>query len=231
MSNYYDKKRMSATTFKRYLTCPSAAYHNPKLEPTAAMQIGSKVDDGLLLGSYEPILTAKTKKPSADNKKIDTWIAKAKSNNLFMSYLEGDKQSEFEFEIDGVPWKAKLDILNSSLDRVVDLKTSKDLKGGWSDELSAFVNPWVLWRYDLQLAVYCYAAKVSRAFLAIISKTDDDLAIVECPEYVLQSALNKIIEKNKEVWDQYQGNNLWRCGKCSHCIETRTEEEMIKQWE
>ena len=229
--DYYDKKKMSATTFKRFLQCPAAAYHEPVID-SEAMRIGSEVDNRLLGGVETPFLTPKTGKPSAKEFQIQEMVEKARSNDRFMASLEGEYQKEFEFQIEGIEWKSKLDVYNKDKRFITDLKTTRTLAEQYNKKTKMFERPWILWDYDIQMAVYAFATGIDKVFLSFIAKDNLDLSIIEVPAEVLKAALyEKILPNNKKVAEQYyEGKDLWRCGKCSYCIQTRTEEELIGDW-
>lgn len=229
--DYYDKKRMSATTFKRYLECPAAAHYEPQID-SESLRIGAEVDNRLLLNKVTPFLTPKTGKPSAKETQIAEMVERARRSERFMASLEGDHQVEIEFELDGVEWKCKLDNFNKEKHFVTDLKTTKDFKEIYNTKTSLYEKPWVYWGYDIQMAIYCYATKRRKAYLSFISKKDMDLKVIKVPEEVLRAAMHeKILPNNKIIAEQYyEGKNLWRCGKCDYCISTRTDEELIGDW-
>jgi hypothetical protein len=222
---------MSATIFKRFLKCPAAAYNEPIID-SEAMQIGREVDVRLLGGEPTTLLTPKTGKPSAKEKIVQEMVDKAKSSAKFMASLEGEHQKEFEFQIEGIDWKCKLDNYNQEKGFISDLKTTRTLKEQYNPITNQFEKPWILWDYDIQMAIYAFATGIDKVFLSFIAKDNLDLRIVEVPKEVLRNALyDKILPKNKEVAEQYfEGKNLWRCGKCAYCIGTRTDEEMMGDW-
>jgi len=78
-------------------------------------------------------------------------------------YMSGEQQVILTDEWDGVPVMGMVDLLNITMGRIVDIKTTKDMDAlEWDDKLKCKVPFYERWNYWRQLAVYRDLAKLPK---------------------------------------------------------------------
>jgi hypothetical protein len=236
--NYYsqeaDKHYFSASQVKSFMSCEAQAlaHINGEIttEPTDSMLRGSYLDS-MLEGTqeafeeeYKERLYKKTKPHDlyasfAGIPKIYDFLQK---DPFFMDYLEGDKQSIFTGEIAGVPFKAKLDVLND--ERIVDLKTTANFGSQWNDSTKKYENFAEFWRYDIQGAIYqelVYQTTGKRLpfYLAVVTTENvPDHEILHIPQNELYEALEEVEESVPALALIKSGQGAPKhCGVCDYC--------------
>jgi len=122
--NYYSPESnrafFSVSQFKDFEKCPACAV--AKVEgwrqpPSTAMLVGSYVDAhfegtlSLFKAQHPEILNSRTGELKADFQQANQIIQRAEGDAFFMKYMEGEKQSVFTGDIDGVLWKVKTENL------------------------------------------------------------------------------------------------------------------------
>lgn len=236
--NYYSGEAnvdyMSVSQFKQFKDCEESAmaqiwglYQRPT---TDAMRIGSYVDAhfsgemGQFTSRHPELFNSRTGELKAAYRAADKMIARAEADPFFMSFMDGDTQTILTGEIAGVPIKGKLDVLQS--DKIVDLKTVKDLKPVRKDgELTTFIDAF---GYDLQAYVYqelvrqATGEKLPYYIAAITKEPVPDLAIIQIPEWKIASAGAEM----RHYLPRYQGIKdgkiePTRCGHCDYCKATK----------
>jgi len=216
------------------------AYRNlPKKEPTKALVIGSLVDCFILthdkwaeMFSVEPELNLRTKDGRAEYEEFcrkeaaagitvvsqedydlaDMIASSVLMNKVARSYIDriGETQKKINFQIEGLPFVAKLDAVGDSF--ICDLKTSV------TAEPNTFSAMALKYDYDLQCAVYLKAMNSK----PIYSFPDYFFLVVEkeppCACSVIK-ATNEFIEIGKlklekaiENFKFCMENNLWHKG-------------------
>ena len=229
--NYYDVSGyMSASVFKAFLKCENTGlamyqgkYSYPK---TIALMVGSYVDawcEGTLdefQEKHPEIFNSRTGALKADYTKANAIIERIKSEPLFMEFLTGNKQEIVTGEIEGVPFKGKLDVFDGK--RIVDLKILRNVERVMGKSAIEY------WGYDIQLAIYQelkfqQTGKKFPCYLAIATKEEpSDLTIVHVSQSMLDEAL-EVVKKNlpriKKIID---GEIKPRhCNQCAYCRETK----------
>ena len=127
----------------------------------------------------------------------------------------------------GVDWKIKMDVFNG--ERIVDLKCVKDFESIYK-EGSGRVS-WVeFWGYDIQGAVYQKVEQISSGrdkplpfyIVAVTKEKVPDVAVIEIPQHVLDTAL-KIVEAKIDRFDLVKMGEIEpeRCEKCEWCKSTK----------
>ena len=199
--------------------------------------------DALLIGSYvDAYFTDELDEFMRDNgdkmyKKNGELLAKfAHANDvidaveaqpLMMKYLDGEKQVIKTAELFEVPWKIKIDVLRE--DCIVDLKCVKDFKPIYENGFG--YRPWLeYWGYDIQGAVYQKAEQIASGrdnplpfyIVAVTKETVPDVAVIQIPQPVLDTAL-KVVESKIDRFDLVKAGELppTRCGVCDYCKETK----------
>lgn len=236
-SNYYsaeaDKVYWSASQIKSFLTCEARAkaeldglYVKPS---TTALLIGSYVDCRLtepdkfeLFIRDHPEMFKKDGSIKSDFVKAEEMIERAKSDDVFMSYLGGEHQKIFTGELFGLPFKAKLDAYKAG-QYITDLKTVKDLEPIYKAG-EGKLNPVEYWMWDIQLSIYAaLEGNNLPIYLALITKqTPPDLKLVELELYKREACLEYLAEIMPRL-DAIKAGIIEpaRCENCDYCRATR----------
>lgn len=255
--NYYeDMDFLSFSRYKRYIECEAKAYasdfwnYDSNTDNTALL-VGNYVHSYFesdeahkkFIEDYEDELLAKTGKNKGRLKSnfliaesmIDTLKGDDNFKRLYHGYSEDELEKEMIVvgEIEGVPFKGKLDSVNLSRGYFVDLKTMKSI---YSEEYNrelrqrvpAVVNNILNYKYHGQLAVYRELLRQTigsdfRACIVAVSKESiPDKEIIKVDEEWLSEGLEEIKDNIKHVWDVINGvEKPKRCGRCDYCRSTK----------
>lgn len=233
----------SASLVKEFLSCENRAmaeisgeYERPKTE---ALMVGSYVDaafesDGAFnrfRAEHESELFRKDGKLRAEYVQADEMIKRAKSDPMFMRFMQGRHQVVMTATLFGVPWKCRFDVLRDSYKvddkRIVDLKTVRDFKPVYK-ECEGRLNFVEYWRYDIQMAIYqlIYEKRKGQklpVYLACISKEDPpDIAVIKIPQPQLDACIEFLAEKMERFKAVKAGIvEPERCENCAWCRMTR----------
>lgn len=251
--NYYqDKEYLSYSRMKQFLKCPARA-----LAVEGGAWIESRDETPLLLGNYVHSyfesqeaheaflkengdkLISKTGKTKGQLKKDfligDSMIASLKDDPSFNRLYHGsltetvEKEMIVYGEIEGVPFKGKLDSVNLTQGYFADLKTMKSIYDmEWNAELRrkvpTAVNNILGFGYHSQLAIYRDLLKQMtgdefRPIIVAVSKEEvPDKEVIRIDEEWLEEGLEEVKETIKEVWDVVQRKvEPMACGHCDYC--------------
>lgn len=239
VKNYYEEKEhFSNSEFKRYYKCEFDGQLRIPIEVNTAMLIGSYVDayveetiDQFTIDHPEIFSTRGTTKGELkkDFQKADEICNYIDQNKVFKQFMSGQKQTIMTGEIEGVPYKIKMDSYSPSI-AINDLKvlasvTNKD--GIFKD----FITPW---GYDFQLAGYQEIVRQKTGeklpcYICAVTKEDPiDSVIVKIDQVYLDKALYKI----QSLLPRYQEIKTGitqpeSCGICKTCVANRTETPII----
>ena len=189
-----------------------------KQEPNAAMLLGSYVDayfEGTLEEFEEnhPEIFKKDGSLKADYVHANTIIARIHRDPLFMEFMSGDKQVIKTGEIDGFPFKIKMDSYHPGR-MIVDLKIMRSLERIMGRSLVDH------WQYDLQGGVYSAIEGNNLPFyLAIATKeTEPNIEIVEVESADREAALDRI-RPHLPRWAAIKRGEIEPegCGVCEFC--------------
>ena len=236
--NYYsgdaNRRYFSASQIKSFKKCEAQAVAEIRGEyvrpMSTALTVGQYVDEALT-GDLEawlphhPEILKRDGTLKADFEGAKLMVERAMRDPMFMDYMEGEHQAIVTTDLFGFPFKAKFDVLGS--DRIVDLKTTKDMNGGYvaGQGRLDFAS---LWDWPLQMAIYqamyesVYGVKLP-CYLAVITKeTPADLAIVQIEQERMDAELAWL----ETVMPRYEALKEGiiepeRCGKCAYCRETK----------
>lgn len=146
---------------------------------------------------------------------------------LMMEFLQGEKQVIRTASMFGVDWKIKMDVFNG--ERIVDLKCVKDFEPIYK-EGSGRVSWIEYWGYDIQGAIYQKVEQISSGrdkplpfyIVAVTKEKIPDVAVIEIPQHVLDTAL-KIVEAKIDRFDLVKMGEIEpeRCEKCEYCKQTK----------
>lgn len=229
------KKYMSASLFKEFNKCE--VYALAKLNG----EIVEEQTDALLFGSYvdayfsneledfkkkhPEIYNARTGELKSTLKNVDKVIKAIEEDSMMMKYLNGDHQVVVIGEIEGVPFKGKIDsFFKDKL--IVDQKVIKDLDLVWieRDGYNVKVDFVEAYDYFTQGAVYqCLVeqntGKKLPFVLAVVTKEDNPAKkLIQIDQEYLDEALEKVKEKAPRYWKIMKGELAPQgCGHCSAC--------------
>ena len=153
---------------------------------------------------------------------------KVQNQPLMMKYLKGKKQQIMTGEINGVPFKIKMDSYKPN-EYIADLKYLKDFRSP-----NLFENAIKYWQYDLQLSVYREIVRQNTGetlpvYLVIVTKESvPRVAVAEVKEWNLEEPLETV----KTLAPRYQAIKKGeiepdRCEVCDYCAETTILTEPI----
>ena len=165
--NYYTRQSdidyMSYSQFKQFETCEAAALavlngETKQQPPTTAQLVGSYVDaffDGTLdeFKTKNPQIFKKDGSLKADFTLAEKIIERVQRDEMFMKYMNGEKQVIQTGEIAGVPFKIKMDSYHPGR-AIVDLKCMRDISPIWDDQQHARVPFVDAYGYTIQAAIY-----------------------------------------------------------------------------
>lgn len=246
-SNYYGKKSnqefMSVSQYKSFVKCEAMAmaeingtYERPK---SKALLLGSLVDE-LLTGTKKSQdaffeenkaeLFKKNGDPYADVAQAFETVEKIKKQPLMMKYLSGQTQKIMTGEIEGAPFKIKMDSYKKG-EFIADLKYMASLRS------PNMFEPMVrYWNYIAQGSVYqeiVYQNTGKRLpfYLVIATKeTPTHLDVCEIKQYDLDAELENI-KKRVGRFQAIKSGEIppERCEEydCNYCTETRILTEPI----
>lgn len=216
-------------------------------EITTPLLVGSYVDsyfEGTLpvFSAQHPEIFSSRGKTAGELKseyrQASTMIDRAVKDDLFMKYIQGDKQVIMTGEIEGVSVKIKIDSVDSR--RITDLKTVKSISETFyvkdSGERVSFAE-W--WKYDLQGALYREIYRQNTGdtlpfYICAISKDKTGttphprISVIEIPEMIMDERLEEV--KSNIVHIQELKDGLYEpvsCGVCDYCADTLPLEKVI----
>ncbi len=239
--NYFSReaneKYMSVSQYKTFSECEARAmaelrgeYERPK---TVSLLVGSYVDayfEGTLdkfIADNPEIFTQKGELKS-DFKHAEYIISRIERDKFFMKYISGDKQVIKTGEIDGIPWKTKIDSYHDGK-AIVDLKIVKDFKPIYKEGEGrmSFIEAW---GYDIQGAVYQRIEGNNLPFFiaAATKEPEPDLAVIRIPQEMLEVALHITRGNVRRFHELKQGiSEPIRCEKCDYCKKTKVLTRVI----
>lgn len=242
--NYYiDTDYMSVSQFKNFQKCPAMAMAMIRKEwqpeRTRALLLGSYVDERLTgtprsFQKFEnentPELYKKNGEPYADIAQAEATIVRIKEQPLMMKYLGGQKQKIMTGEIEGVPFKIKMDSYKAG-EFIADLKYMSSMRSP-----NMFTPMIDYWGYDIQAAVYREIVRQNTGdtlpfyFVVATKETPAHLAVGEISDMAMDAALEKV-KANVERFHRMKLGELPapRCEGygCDYCAETAVLTEPI----
>ncbi len=240
--NYFsennNKNYCGSSQFKSFLRCPAQALAELngewKREESTSLLIGSYVDswfEGTLdtFKAEHPEIFKKDGTLKSEYIKADEIIARVSRDELFMKYMGGQKQAIRTGEIEGVPFKIKMDSYHKGK-AIVDLKVIKDFQPLWNEERGIRQSFIEYWGYDYQAAIYqaIEGNKLPFYICAVTKETDPDFEVIQIPQTWIDSAM-AIIKNEIGIIDAYKRGELEapRCEKCAYCRQTKKLSRVI----
>ena len=236
-ANYYGRDAsiayFSASQVKSFKKCEAFAlaeirgeYERPMSQ---ALMMGQYVDESLTGDIDEwmmahPEILKRDGTPKAEFMQAAEMVARAQRDPLFMDFMEGEHQAILTADLFGVPFKAKFDVLGA--DRIVDLKTVKDLSSVYLPGQGR-VDFATAWDWPLQMAIYQEIYRKNEGvrlpcYLAVITKENPpDLTIVQVEQERMDAEL-AWLEQMLPRYDAIKNGIIEpdRCGQCAYCRET-----------
>jgi hypothetical protein len=245
--NYYSAKAncefMSVSQFKDFLKCPAMAMAKLKgecvPEKSRALLLGSYFDE-MLTGDEESQnkfiaenydeLFKRGGAPYADVAQAQETIERVKKQPLMMHYLSGKHQVIMTGEIEGVPFKIKMDSYNPK-EYISDLKYMASLRSP-----NLFTPMVEYWGYDLQAAcyqeiVYQNIGKRLPFFFTVATKEKPaHLAVGQISQWNIDKAMEtvraNIVDYQKIKTGELEADRCEDYG-CDYCTSTKIITEAI----
>ena len=239
--NYYspeiNKTYWSYSMFKAFDACEACGLAQVKneyiREETDPLLIGSYVD-AYFSGELDDFIKVKGDSMYRKDGKLyakfenaNKMIDAVESQPLMMDFLNGEHQVIRTANMFGVDWKIKMDVFNGN--RIVDFKTAKDFEPIYK-EGSGKVSFIEAYGYDIQGAIYQKVEQISSGrdkplpfyIVAVTKEKIPDVAVIEIPQHVLDTAL-KIVEAKIDRFDLVKMGEIEpeRCEKCEWCKSTK----------
>lgn len=245
--NYYGPKAnrefMSVSQYKAMQKCEAAAMAEIKGEYTPergrALILGSYVDE-LLTGtakSQEEFISEnrtelyqKSGKPYADIVQADIAVERVRQQPLMMHYLNGQHQKIMTGEIEGVPFKIRMDSFDPK-NFICDLKYMASLRSP-----NLFEPMISYWGYDLQAACYQeivrqnIGRKLPFIFVVATKEKPAHLEVGEISQWNMDAALDGVRKSIRRYAAIKRGEiEPERCEEygCDYCTTTKIITEPI----
>jgi hypothetical protein len=235
-SNYFSAenslKYCGSSQFKDFLKCPAKAMAMLKgewvREVSTALLIGSYVDSWFedTLDEFKaehPSIFKKDGTLKSEYEKANAIIARVRKDELFMKYMSGDKQVIKTGEIEGVPFKIKIDSFHKGK-AIVDLKVIKDFEPIWNAEKGIREDFIRYWGYDYQAAIYqaVEGNKLPFYVCAVTKEVEPDLAVIHIPQTWIDYAY-EVIKNEIGIIQAIKNGEIEakRCECCDYCKATK----------
>lgn len=242
--NYYqDHTYMSVSQFKRFLECPASAMAEIRGEYVPergrALILGSYVDE-MLTGTDDsrwnffienkPELFKKNGEPYADVAQAAETVERVRKQPLMMKYLGGEHQVIMTGEIEGVPFKIKMDSYKEG-EFIADLKYMASLRSP-----NLFDSMIKHWGYDIQAACYqeiVYQNTGERLpfyFVVATKEKPAHLEVGQINQWNMDEAMEKVRQHIRKFHQMKIGElEPERCESynCDYCTETKVITEPI----
>ena len=246
-SNYYSPEAnrafMSVSQFKDFMQCPAMAMAklngNYKEDFSKALLLGSYFDESLtgtpesqrkFLIENEKAIFKKDGGKYAEFVKADETVELVKAQPVMMHYLSGEHQVIMTGEIEGVPFKIRMDSYKPG-EFITDLKYMASLRSP-----NLFEPMIKYWGYDIQAACYQEIVrqntgkKLPFIFDVATKETPAHLEVGEISQWNIDEALEKV--RNHIRYFQRVKNGeveAVRCEdyNCDYCTTTKIIKEPI----
>lgn len=242
-SNEASRKFFSVSQFKAFQKCSASAMAELRGEYTPergrALLLGSYVDEALT-GTEESFavfceinhkeLFKKNGEPYADIQQADETIARVKQQPLMMHYLSGEHQTIMTGEIEGVPFKIKMDSYRPG-EYIADLKYMASLRAP-----NLFEPMIKYWGYDIQAACYQEIVRQNTGerlpfyFVVATKEKPAHLAVGEINQWNIDEAF-ETVKKNIARFQRIKNGEepAERCEAygCDYCTTTKIITEPI----
>lgn len=239
--NYFSSKNqqkyMGSSQFKAFMECEAAALAEIngefEREKTTSLLVGSYVDAhfektlDIFEAKNQDIFT-KQGGLKSEFEQANYIIERAERDELFMRYMSGKKQVIKTGEIEGVPFKIKIDSFHPGK-AIVDLKVMKDFAPVWK-EGKGKLNFIEAWGYDIQGAIYQHIEGNNLPFYiaAVTKEKEPDMAVIQISQEYLDAAF-EIVRQNVLRFDAIKKGLIEpkRCERCNYCRRTKVLTEIM----
>ena len=232
-----------SSQFKRFCECPAKAMAILRgewvEEKTDSLLVGSYVD-AYMSGTLEtfkeqnPEIFTQKGELKAGFKKAEDIINRIENDELFKKYISGDHQTIMTGEIEGLPFKIKIDSYFKDKNVCTDLKVVKDFESIWNNRTNQRENFIEYWHYDWQAAIYAEIVrqnigKLPAYFIAAITKEkNSDLALLNFSQEDLLLQLEIVKSMIPYVKAIKEGKEpATRCEHCDFCRQTKKLSKII----
>ena len=239
--NYYSPEAnlasFSVSQYKDFQKCPAMAMAKLRgeYEPDfgRALLLGSYIDE-MLTGTEEsikmfivehmPDLFKKNGDRYADVQQADETVVRIRKQPLMMKYLSGQHQVIMTGEIEGVPFKIKMDSFDPD-EYIADLKYMASLRSP-----NLFQPMIQYWSYDTQAAIYQEIVRQNIGkqlpFFFVVSTKEKPahLAVGEISQWNMDQALDNVRKHVSEFQKIKTGKKEpERCEdySCDYCTSTK----------
>ena len=236
--NYYQSTEfMSVSLFKQFQRCPACAMAQLrgewKPEKSKALLLGSFVDEALtgtdesmreFLFTNEQDIFKRGGGKYAEFVQAEETIERIKQQPLMMHYLSGEHQRVMTGEIEGVPFKIKMDSYQPG-EYIADLKYMASLRSP-----NLFEPMIKYWGYDMQAACYQEIVRQNTGetlpfyFVVATKEKPAHLEVGEINQFNMDEALENVKKNIKRYWDMKNGDiEAERCEAydCVYCTTTK----------
>lgn len=224
---------LSFTRVSKFLKCEASAAAGFRKPSTTSMLVGSYVDAYIsdefdeFRNEHPEIFNSRTGELKSDFKKAEEIINIIKLDDTLQEFLKGEKQKIMVGEIDGVPFKIKMDVYNEGV-RIVDVKIMANFNKVWSDVQNKYCNFIEAYDYDIELAIFQEivrqnTGKVLPCYIASVTKEEyPDKGIFQFPQEDLDEALRIVRTRLPRIRKILNGEiEPERCEKCEYCKLTK----------
>ena len=237
-NNYFspemDRYYFSASQVKSFMSCEARTLAQIRGEwnppPGVALLTGSFVDAAFegpkslerFKAGHPELYNKRDGTLKADYRRAADMVVRARQDPLFMEFMRGQKQKILTGQIDGIPFKCKLDVFRKG-ERIVDLKTTKDMQPIYKpgEGRLSFADYW-LW--PLQMAIYQYIeGNKLPCYLAVITKEDPpDIAVIQVEQEKMDAEMDFLRTKLPR-YDAIKRGLIEpeRCENCAYCRATK----------
>lgn len=245
----------SNSQYKRFLECEARAMAIQRKEweekPSAALTFGKyfhsyfesrEAFDQFKSENVKEIFTQKGEL-RAEFKVAEPMFKKIEGDPMGAEFIKGLHEVDIDGDINGVPWRGKIDVLSMEKHFFVDLKAVADLYAGeWKavkDEHGNYRNRKVsfieAYEYHRQMAIYRHLLfqRTGEEFAPVmLTVSKQEYPAIELIGFNNFSRLDMEIAEIKDVQDrlvQVKSGKLppERCGMCDYCRFTKQISEMI----
>lgn len=169
----------------------------------------------------------------SEYKQATIMIERAERDEVFMRYMEGQKQVIMTGEISGIPVKIKIDSFDGR--RITDLKTVKSItETFYAKDLGQRLNFCEWWGYDLQAAVYREIVRQNTGdllpfYICAVSKDKSSsgniphprIKVIEIPPMKMDEKLTEVRNQITKIQAIKEGDfEPLRCEVCDYCADT-----------
>lgn len=155
------------------------------------------------------------------------------TDESFKKIYIGEKEKLFTFELFGIPWKIKVDLLNINDGYFIDLKTTQNFESKWNKEIGRKTTFVENWGYIIQAAIYKKGIEIANnisdveAFIIATTKQDPpDKIILGFKQEDYECGLREVEENIKHILEVKNG--LTEPEACGHCDYCRTVKKLDK---